>query len=102
MAWESKIWARAQTHNDDLCNYMNFPSVFPIKVMGANQEDFKAVVVAIIQKHANLATEEMVVSRTSRNGRFVSITVHIQAESQEQLDAIYRELSAHERVLMML
>lgn len=81
---------------------MNFPTVFPVKVMGANQEDFERLVVEIIQKHAHLAEETGVISHTSRNGRFISITVHILAESQEQVDKIYRELSAHERVLMML
>ena len=81
---------------------MNFPSVFPVKVMGANQDDFKRLVVEIIQKHATISVDEVVTSRLSRNGRFVSVTVHINAEGQEQLDAIYRELSAHERVLMML
>ncbi len=81
---------------------MNFPRVFPVKVMGANQEDFESLIVAIIHKHASVAGKEVISSRVSRNGRFISITVHIKAESQEQLDAIYRELSAHERVLMML
>ena len=81
---------------------LNFPRVFPVKVMGANQEDFESLVVSIIQKHARVAAEKVITSRPSRNGRFVSITVHIQADNQEQLDAIYRELSAHERVLMML
>jgi uncharacterized protein len=81
---------------------MNFPSVFPIKVMGANQEDFESLVLSIIQKHAAIAEEEAVISRLSRNRRFVSITVHVNAENQAQLDAIYRELSAHEKVLMML
>jgi putative lipoic acid-binding regulatory protein len=81
---------------------MNFPCIFPVKVMGANQDDFERLVVEIIQKHASLAADELVTTRLSRGGRFVSITVHINAESQEQLDAIYRELSAHERVLMML
>jgi putative lipoic acid-binding regulatory protein len=80
---------------------MEFPCVFPVKVMGANQANFERLVVSIIQKHARV-TEDMTISRTSRNGRFVSITVHIQAENQAQLDAIYGELSAHERVLMML
>lgn len=70
--------------------------------MGANQEDFENLVVAIIQKHASIVTDEVVIRRPSRNGKYISITVHIRAESQEQLDAIYRELSAHERVLMML
>lgn len=81
---------------------MNFPSVFPVKVMGANQDDFERLVVEIIRKHASVVEEELVVSRLSRNGRFISVTVHINAESQAQLDDIYRELSAHERVLMML
>ncbi len=81
---------------------MNFPCIFPVKVMGANQEDFQDLVVAIIRKHANLVEEAMISNRTSRNGKFVSITVQVQADSQAQLDAMYRELSAHERVLMML
>lgn len=81
---------------------MNFPCVFPLKVMGVNQEDFENLVISIIQKHANMAEEQAILSRTSRNGKFVSITVQVQAESQEQLDAIYRELSKHDRVLMML
>jgi putative lipoic acid-binding regulatory protein len=73
-----------------------------VKVMGANQEDFERLVVEIVQKHASLMLECEVTSRPSRNGKFVSVTVHIQAESQAQIDALYRELSAHERVLMML
>jgi len=82
--------------------FMNFPCVFPVKVMGANQDDFERLVLEIIQEHATISVDEVVTNRLSRNGRFVSVTVHINAESQEQLDAIYRELSAHERVLMML
>ncbi len=79
-----------------------FPTVFPIKVMGANDDDFEQLVLSIIGKHASVDTERAVSRRLSRGGRFLSLTVHIQAKSQAQLDAIYRELSAHERVLMML
>ncbi len=81
---------------------MEFPCIFPVKVMGANQEDFERLVVEIIQKHASLTGEREVGRRPSRNGRFISITVPVWAESQAQLDALYGELSAHERVLMML
>jgi putative lipoic acid-binding regulatory protein len=81
---------------------MDFPRVFPVKVMGSNQDDFESLVLSIIKKHATVAEEEVVVSRLSHNGRFISLTVRINAENQEQLDNIYRELSAHERVLMML
>ena len=81
---------------------ITFPTIFPVKVMGANQDDFESLVIEIIQKHASISIDKVVTTQLSRNGRFLSVTVHIQAESQEQLDAIYRELSAHERVLMML
>jgi putative lipoic acid-binding regulatory protein len=81
---------------------ISFPSRFPIKVMGANSDDFEVLVVSIIKKHATIEAEAGVKARLSRGGRFVSLTVFITAESQQQLDAIYRELSAHERVLMML
>ena len=79
-----------------------FLSIFPVKVMGVNREDFEPLVLEIIQKHASLATDKVISKRLSRNGRFLSVTVYINAESQAQLDAIYRELSTHKRVLMML
>ena len=81
---------------------MNFPCIFPVKVMGVNSDDFESLVLEIIQKHVSISADEMVTTRLSRNARFLSVTVHVNAESQEQLDAIYRELSAHEKVLMML
>jgi hypothetical protein len=81
---------------------ITFPCVYPVKVMGVNQDDFEGLVIEIIEKHASIATEDVIPPRLSRNGRFVSVTIQINAESQDQLDAIYRELSAHERVLMML
>jgi hypothetical protein len=85
-----------------MSSLIEFPCIFPVKVMGANQDDFETLVLEIIRRHALVSSEEAVSSRLSRNGRFVSITVHVNAQSQDQLDAIYRELSAHERVLMLL
>ena len=85
-----------------MTSHITFPCVFPLKVMGANQDDFKALVLSIIEKHAAIAVDKGVTTRLSRGDRFLSVTVHINAENQEQLDNLYRELSAHERVLMML
>ena len=81
---------------------LTFPTTFPVKVMGANEQEFEKLVLEIIQKHASMAEEREITRRPSREGKFISVTVYIRAENQEQLDAIYRELSAHERVLMML
>jgi putative lipoic acid-binding regulatory protein len=47
---------------------MDFPRIFPVKVMGANQDDFESLVLSIIQKHASVVEEEVAVSRLSRNG----------------------------------
>lgn len=79
---------------------MEFPCSFPIKAMGIAIDDFDMLVVEIIRKHYPDVTEDAVKTRPSREGKYVSVTVTINAQSREQLDNIYLELTAHERVLM--
>ena len=79
-----------------------FPCDFPLKVMGFAADDFDALVVAIVRKHVDDLREGAITAKQSRNGKYVSITVTIQAQSQAQLDGIYTELCRHERVLMVL
>lgn len=81
---------------------IKFPCQFPIKAMGLTSDDFDALVVSIISPHVDTIAEGAVLSRSSSNGKYRSVTVTITAESQQQLDAIYRDLTAHERVLMAL
>lgn len=80
---------------------LSFPCDFPIKAMG-EAEGFDLLVVELVRRHAPDLRENAVQVRPSRNGRYVSVTVTIQAESQAQLDAIYQELSVCEAVLMAL
>jgi putative lipoic acid-binding regulatory protein len=82
--------------------YLEFPCLFPIKVMGRCEEDFDVCVVEIIRKHVEDIHEGSVVSRPSAKGNFQSVTVTITAHSKAQLDKIYMELSAHERVVMCI
>ena len=77
-----------------------FPCRFPIKVMGAQHEAFEITVLQIIRRHAPDLGEGAVVTRPSKGGNYLAITITIQAQSREQLDNIYRELSAHELVKM--
>ena len=79
-----------------------FPCEFPIKAMGLAGNDFDALVVEIIIRHIGEVTEGAIVVRPSRNGKYVSVTVTFEAKDQEQLDSLYRELSAHERIMMVL
>lgn len=78
-----------------------FPCAFPIKAMGRAGEGLDLLVVEIVRRHAELAQEEVKV-RESRGGKWVSVTVVVQAQGRDQLDAIYRELSGHERVVWAL
>jgi len=81
---------------------LRFPCEFPIKAMGKAGDDFDALVVGLIRKHSTDLAEGAVKSRHSKNGRYVSVTVTIQAQSREQLDNIYLDLSAEKRILMAL
>ena len=81
---------------------MEFPCLFPIKVMGLAEEDFDLLVANIVRKHAPDLSEGAVKSRLSQEGKYISITVTVEAESKQQLDNIYLELTAHEKVLMAL
>ena len=80
----------------------DFPCAFPIKAMGRDEADFEAAVVEIVRRHVPDLGEGSVSTRPSRGGRFLSVTVTINATSRDQLDAIYSELTADARVLMAL
>jgi putative lipoic acid-binding regulatory protein len=81
---------------------LEFPCSFPIKAFGKDDADFETRVVALIAEHASVDPHEDVRSQPSRNSRFVSVTVTIEAQSQEQLDNIYHSLHAADCVLMAL
>lgn len=73
-----------------------------MKIIGRDQEDFEAVVARILRKHVEDLSEVDFQSRGSRTGKYLSLTVEFEAQSQDQLDALYRELSAHPKVLWAL
>lgn len=79
-----------------------FPSEFPIKVMGRHDSNLRALTQAIIERHAGPLHESNVRTRTSADGNFLALTYDIVASSREQLDALYRELTACKSVLMAL
>lgn len=79
-----------------------FPCAYQIKAMGHASDDFDVLVVEIIRRHCERVREDGVSRRLSSNGKYVSVSVTIEAHSRHQLDAIYDDLTAHERVLMRL
>jgi uncharacterized protein len=80
-----------------------FPSEFPIKVMGrARGSDLRALTQTIIERHAGPVPDSSVRTRTSADGNFLALTYLVLASSRQQLDDIYRELTACKSVLMAL
>lgn len=80
----------------------NFPSDFPIKVMGRHDSDLRALTQVIIERHAGPQPDSSIRTRTSTDGKFLALTYMVHATSRAQLDAIYRELTACKSVLMAL
>ena len=86
----------------DSSSLLEFPCRFPIKAMGRSDSDFEATVTAIVTRHAALTGEDAVQVRASGEGNFLSVTLTIEAQSREQLDRIYQDLTATGRALMAL
>jgi uncharacterized protein len=81
---------------------IEYPSLFPIKVMGANVDGFVeavAKVAASFDPHFDAASIE---TRSSSGGRYLGVTITITATSREQLDELYRTLSTHPMVKVVL
>ncbi len=87
--------------NGDRAQGLEFPCRYPIKAMGRTGEGLSEAVVGIIADHVTVA-ESDVRSRPSSAGRFESITVTVDVETREQLEAIYADLGKHEQVLWTL
>lgn len=79
---------------------LQFPTDIPIKVFGRNDREFRAAVVGIIEGYYGSAYTLTEVE--SKQASYVSLTITVRAESRAQIDAVYRELVAHELILMAL
>ena len=79
-----------------------YPSPFPIKVMGPAAPGFVPAVVAVVQRHAPDFDPATIETRSSREGKYTSLTATVVATSREQLDALYRDLCDHPMVVMVL
>jgi len=79
-----------------------FPCDFPIKMMGRHTPEFSATARALVENHTGPVGDTAIRIALSKNERFMSVTITISAQSQQQLDDIYRDVSTHVDVLMAL
>jgi hypothetical protein len=81
---------------------LQFPTEFPIKVMGRDSESFRTLTLAIVERHAGPVAAERISERRSSKGKFLAMTYTIRAESRAQLDRIYQDLTDSGVVLVAL
>jgi putative lipoic acid-binding regulatory protein len=81
---------------------IEYPSAFPIKVMGVNADGFVAAITQIAVEFDPAFDAAMVELRPSKGDRYLGITLTVTATSREQLDALYVRLSTHPMVKMVL
>ncbi len=87
------------THAETL---LTFPCQFPIKAMGLATQDIQSVVLEILGRHTSTIDPAHIRQRSSSNGKWLSVTIILEAESKSQLDAIYQDLTAHEAIVYAL
>jgi uncharacterized protein len=79
-----------------------YPSAFPIKVMGAQVEGFEAAMVLIARSFDPGFDARSIERRPSKAGNYLGLTLTVTATSREQLDELYRTLSTHPMVKVVL
>lgn len=81
---------------------IEYPSAFPIKVMGVNEDGFAQAIAEIARRFDpgfDAATVEM---RPSKGNKYLGLTLTVTATSREQLDELYRTLGTHPSVKVVL
>ena len=81
---------------------IEYPSSFPIKVMGLNVDGFVHAITLIAEKFDPAFDAATVELRPSKGDKYLGVTITVTATSREQLDELYRTLSKHPMVKMVL
>lgn len=91
-----------KTSGEAATTLMEFPCKFTIKTMGLANKDFSLIATEIVRQHAPELDHQSVESKLSKTGKYISISITINAQNKQQMDAIYQDLTDCEHVLMSL
>lgn len=81
---------------------IEYPSQFPIKVMGAHVDGFVDAIAHVARQFDPAFDAATIEQRPSKAGNYLGLTITITATSREQLDEIYRTLTTHPMVKVVL
>lgn len=79
-----------------------FPCDFPIKVMGKSHPDFTETIATVVREFDATFDASRIEMRASSGGNYIGLTVTVRAVSRAQLDDIYRALTGHPMVSVVL
>lgn len=81
---------------------IEYPSRFPIKVMGMKVDGFVSAITELARQFDPTFDASTIELRDSRTGKYLGVTITVTATSREQLDDLYRALSSHPMVKVVL
>ena len=81
---------------------IEYPCHFPIKVMGAHVEGFVAAIAAVACRFDPGFDATTIEHRPSKAGNYLGLTLNVYVTSRDQLDDLYRSLSSHPMVKVVL
>ena len=91
-----------QTQSTESTELLTFPTEFPIKVMGLTRPDFAERIGSAVRELVPEFDPKTIQSTPSRNGKYTALNVVITAQSKVQLDSLYRMLTSHPLVKVVL
>jgi putative lipoic acid-binding regulatory protein len=81
---------------------IEYPSLFPIKVMGVKVDGLVHAISMIAREFDPAFDASTIELRESKGGKYLGVTFTVTATSREQLDELYRTLSTHPMVKVVL
>ncbi|MDB5819287.1 MAG: hypothetical protein JWQ11_2927 [Rhizobacter sp.] len=83
-------------------SFIEYPTDFPIKVMGANVEGFSEAILHVARRFDPAFDHATLEVRPSKGNKYLGLTVTVRVTDREQLDELYRTLSSHPMVKVVL
>ena len=81
---------------------IKYPCDFPIKVMGLNVDGFIPAISFVARQFDPSWQESSIETRASKGGKYLGLTLTVHMHNREQLDELYRTLSSHPLVKVVL
>ncbi len=81
---------------------IDYPCAFPIKVMGLKVDGFVHAMTEVAERFDPSFDASTIELRPSKGGNYLGVTLTVQATSRAQLDELYRALTSHPMVKVVL